>query len=221
MLIVKVYLPYVVQAYDGNPKTATVTTDPGGLNMIVTYSGSPTPPSAVGSYAVVATENDPNYQGSASGTLVFQPSADLSLSNLDSADPVIPGAGPDLHAEGDQPGAKHSPNNQDRGYARFEHHLCLLQSAQGLDLLGNCTRGDLHGSQPGQRQHHGQCDSQENHRPIKHIRVKLLYPSYMKPEALYHFYGAGHTARSRDTPVRRKSASLYGKRPISSRGTAS
>jgi len=36
-----------------------------------TYNGSATAPSALGSYAVVATINDPIYQGSATGTLVI------------------------------------------------------------------------------------------------------------------------------------------------------
>ena len=91
-LIVKVYLPFLSLAYDGKPKAVTVVTDPAGLNVIVTYSGSPTPPSAVGSCAVVATVSNTYYHDSASGTLVIQPSADLSLVNLDSVDPVKPGA---------------------------------------------------------------------------------------------------------------------------------
>lgn len=59
------------QTYDGNPKPITVTTDPAGLNVDVTYDGSGTPPTDAGSYAVVATVTTPNYQGSASGTLVI------------------------------------------------------------------------------------------------------------------------------------------------------
>lgn len=55
--------------YDGTPKAVTVTTNPVGLNVIVTYNGSTTPPNAPGSYAVVATINDRTYQGSATGTL--------------------------------------------------------------------------------------------------------------------------------------------------------
>ncbi len=58
------------QAYDGSPKSVTVTTDPAGLGGVsVTYDGSPTAPSAAGSYAVVATLSDPNYTGEATGTL--------------------------------------------------------------------------------------------------------------------------------------------------------
>jgi hypothetical protein len=58
-------------SYDGTPHAATVTTVPSGLSVSVTYNGSATVPSAAGSYAVVATVTDPNYTGSASGTLVI------------------------------------------------------------------------------------------------------------------------------------------------------
>jgi hypothetical protein len=60
--------------YDGTAKAATVTTAPAGLNVVnVTYDGSATAPTAVGSYNVVATLNNPNYQGQATGTLVISP----------------------------------------------------------------------------------------------------------------------------------------------------
>jgi hypothetical protein len=59
----------LVHDYDGTPKAATATTDPAGLTVAFTYNGSTTAPSAIGTYAVVATVNDANYQGSANGTL--------------------------------------------------------------------------------------------------------------------------------------------------------
>ncbi len=61
----------LVQSYDGTPKSATVTTTPDGLAVSVTYNGSATPPTNPGAYAVVATINDANYSGSATGTLVI------------------------------------------------------------------------------------------------------------------------------------------------------
>jgi N-acetylneuraminic acid mutarotase len=61
------------QTYDGTAKTVTVTTSPAGLAVTVTYNGSTTAPINAGSYAVIATINDPGYQGSASGTLVISP----------------------------------------------------------------------------------------------------------------------------------------------------
>jgi hypothetical protein len=64
-----VTLSNLSQSYDGTPKSATVATAPSGLSVSVTYNGSATAPTAQGDYAVVATINDTNYQGSASGTL--------------------------------------------------------------------------------------------------------------------------------------------------------
>ena len=69
--------------YDGAGKLATATTNPLGLTVIFTYNGSTTPPTTVGSYPVVATINDPNYAGSAKGTLVISKgNATVTLSNL-------------------------------------------------------------------------------------------------------------------------------------------
>jgi hypothetical protein len=59
------------QTYDGSPKSATATTNPSGLAVSITYNGSATAPTNAGSYAVVATITDPNYSGSANGTLVI------------------------------------------------------------------------------------------------------------------------------------------------------
>jgi hypothetical protein len=60
--------------YDGTPKAATATTsNPAGLNVSITYNGSTTAPTNVGSYNVVATVDNPNYQGQATGTLVIKP----------------------------------------------------------------------------------------------------------------------------------------------------
>ena len=58
---------------DGTPKCATFSTTPPGLLVILTYDGSTNCPSAVGSYTVVGTITDANYQGSATNTLVIQP----------------------------------------------------------------------------------------------------------------------------------------------------
>jgi hypothetical protein len=55
------------QTYDGLPKPSTATTDPPGLTVSLTYNGSPTPPTSVGTYTVIATITDPNYQALTSG----------------------------------------------------------------------------------------------------------------------------------------------------------
>jgi hypothetical protein len=71
------------QTYDGAAKAATATTIPNGLAVSFTYNGSATVPTSAGSYTVVATINDANYQGSATGTLVIgQASGAVTLGNL-------------------------------------------------------------------------------------------------------------------------------------------
>ncbi|MBB6088137.1 MBG domain-containing protein, partial [Wenzhouxiangella marina] len=74
------------QVYDGSPKPVTVTTNPAAIAYTVTYAGSPTAPSAVGSYAVVATVTDPNYTGSANATLEITAAA--STTTIDSIAPA-------------------------------------------------------------------------------------------------------------------------------------
>ncbi len=66
-----VSLSNLSQTYDGTPKSATATTIPLGLTVTLTYDGLATAPTNAGSYAVVATVQDSNYQGSASGTMVI------------------------------------------------------------------------------------------------------------------------------------------------------
>ncbi|WP_052263304.1 MBG domain-containing protein [Geobacter pickeringii] len=57
--------------YDGTAKSATAATNPAGKSVSITYNGSSTAPTAAGSYPVVASVSDPNYTGSATGTLVI------------------------------------------------------------------------------------------------------------------------------------------------------
>jgi len=61
------------QVYDGNPKSINVTTDPAGLDGIsITYNGSSSVPTDAGTYTVVASLTNQNYQASnVSGTLVI------------------------------------------------------------------------------------------------------------------------------------------------------
>ena len=60
-----VTLDNLTQTYNGTPRSATVTPSLQGLTVEVRYDGSLTPPTALGSYAVVATVTNPNYTGSA------------------------------------------------------------------------------------------------------------------------------------------------------------
>ena len=61
--------------YDGSAKKVTVTTDPAGLNVVVSYINSEgtavSSATEVGKYAVVAKVSDVNYKGSASRTLTI------------------------------------------------------------------------------------------------------------------------------------------------------
>jgi len=66
-----VTLGNLAATYTGAPLAATATTVPAGLPVTFTYNGSTTAPTAAGSYTVVATVSNPNYTGTASGTLVI------------------------------------------------------------------------------------------------------------------------------------------------------
>ena len=61
------------QTYDGTAKAATATTTPSGLTVNLTYNGSANAPTNAGSYTVIGTINNANYQGSATNTLVISP----------------------------------------------------------------------------------------------------------------------------------------------------
>jgi hypothetical protein len=86
-----VVLGNLAHYFDGTPKSATATTTPPGLNVDLTYDGSPTAPTNVGNYAVVATINDAAYQGSASAVLMIAPGGSDSGQALP----------PDADADGD------------------------------------------------------------------------------------------------------------------------
>ena len=81
---------------DGNPKVGGATTDPPGLALVFTHNafGIPldSPPIDPGAYGVTATVNDPNYQGSATGTLTIflaePPRAVFSASTLQGNPPL-------------------------------------------------------------------------------------------------------------------------------------
>ena len=86
-----VALSGLTQTYTGTQRAATATTTPSGLTVNLIYTGtgstvygaSSTAPTEVGTYAVTATINDTNYDGSNSGTLtVSQATATVSISNL-------------------------------------------------------------------------------------------------------------------------------------------
>ncbi|MBA3389344.1 MAG: PxKF domain-containing protein [Rubrobacter sp.] len=66
----QVNLSNLNQVYDGSAKSVGASTsNPAGLNVDVTYDGNAQAPTNAGSYAVVATVNEANYEGRATGTL--------------------------------------------------------------------------------------------------------------------------------------------------------
>ncbi len=67
-----VTLGSLAQACNGTPRPVTATTKPAGLKVSFVYNGSPIPPVTAGSYAVIGTVDEVNYQGSKSGTLVIK-----------------------------------------------------------------------------------------------------------------------------------------------------
>lgn len=69
---VTVMLSDLTQIADGTPCVVTASTTPVGVTVAITYDGGASAPTAVGSYAVVATVTEPNHMGSANGTLVVQ-----------------------------------------------------------------------------------------------------------------------------------------------------
>jgi hypothetical protein len=78
-----VTLGSLVATYDGTAKSASATTNPVGKTVTFTYDGSATAPTNAGSYAVVGTINDTNYQGTANGNLVISKAAAVvTLGNL-------------------------------------------------------------------------------------------------------------------------------------------
>ena len=73
----------LAQTYDGMPKAASAISAPGGLSIDLAYNGSATPPAAAGFYEVVATVDDANYEGLATGTLaVSKAAATVALGDL-------------------------------------------------------------------------------------------------------------------------------------------
>lgn len=59
----------LVQPYTGTPRPVTVTTNPAGLPVQVTYNGTATVPVAAGIYQVAATVNHTGYQGKQTASL--------------------------------------------------------------------------------------------------------------------------------------------------------
>jgi hypothetical protein len=68
------------QTYTGTARSASATTTPSGLTVNFIYNGSANAPTNAGSYTVIGTINDANYQGSATNTLVINDAIPPKLS---------------------------------------------------------------------------------------------------------------------------------------------
>ena len=66
-----IILDHLDQRYDALPKPVGVATVPDGLDVVVTYNGSPEPPVYPGTYDVVATIAEPGYTGEATAPLTI------------------------------------------------------------------------------------------------------------------------------------------------------
>ncbi len=96
-----VTLGSLAQTYTGSPISVTASTNPPGLTVSFMYTGkdsttygpSSTPPTAAGSYTVVGTINDEtDYIGSNSGTLVIAKASSQVASLLSNSNPAMPGS---------------------------------------------------------------------------------------------------------------------------------
>jgi hypothetical protein len=91
--VAQIALSNLSQVADGSGKAVGVSTSPVGLANVVTYDGSATLPTAVGSYAVNVTVQSSDYSGSADGTLTILEAATISFDGLlatYTGDPLTP-----------------------------------------------------------------------------------------------------------------------------------
>jgi subtilisin family serine protease len=68
------------QTYNGSAQPVSIATSPPGLSYTVTYDGTSSAPNNAGTYTVMATITDPNYEGSTTSTLtVAKASTSVSI----------------------------------------------------------------------------------------------------------------------------------------------
>jgi gliding motility-associated-like protein len=78
-----VTLGNLTATYDGTGKSATASTQPAGLTVVLTYNGSASAPVNAGTYPVTGTVVNINYLGSATGSLVINKAPQtISFSNI-------------------------------------------------------------------------------------------------------------------------------------------
>ncbi|CAA9432864.1 MAG: hypothetical protein AVDCRST_MAG03-3368 [uncultured Rubrobacteraceae bacterium] len=118
--------------YNGSPQGATATTSPAGLGGVsITYDGSTQAPTDAGSYAVVASLTNPNYQAQdATGTLV-----------IDKATPQITWGAPNDITYGTQLGAEQLNASSDvpGSFSYTPASGAKLDAGDGQDLRADFT----------------------------------------------------------------------------------
>lgn len=72
-----VTLGNLAQVADGTARQVSATTTPPGLNVALTYNGSPYPPTSAGTHVVSATIDDPNFHGQAGSLLIVTEDVNL------------------------------------------------------------------------------------------------------------------------------------------------
>jgi fibronectin type 3 domain-containing protein len=73
------------QTYNGTARTVTATTVPNGLNVTFTYDGSANAPTNIGTYEVIGTVVELNYEGSATNSLVVVSGISTTPTNITSS----------------------------------------------------------------------------------------------------------------------------------------
>ena len=141
----------------GRPSPATATTTPTGLTVNLTYNGLANAPTNAGSYTVIGTINDANYQGSATNTLVISPATGaMTLGSLSQTynGTAKAGDGDDdpERVDGDLTynGSANAPTNagsytvigtiNDANYQGSATNTLVISQATGVVTLGNLSQ---------------------------------------------------------------------------------
>ena len=81
----------LAQTFDGTARSVSVTTSPPGLTVTVTYNGSTNAPINAGSYTVIGTIVNPNYQACVTNTLVVGKAATTTTMRILTTGYFFPG----------------------------------------------------------------------------------------------------------------------------------
>ena len=185
-----VVLGSLTQDYDGDPKPITATTTPLGLTTSITYDGSATAPTSIGTYPVVATITDPNYIGSNSGTLTISPGNDYaSWANINFTESEKTSGLADDHADFD---ADHLLNLAEYALGSDPRHftppLAATLDSNGLSII--FTRPS---NLPSVIYH---AESSENFQTWTPLTLDLLVPGVIETLRARTPLGTGINAKS-------------------------